>query len=146
MIYIRLFNAKNVNKMRLNRKYILVASLFGATAVLLGAFGAHTLKEVLSQESLNSFNTGVRYQMYHALLLLIVALIAGEMRAKVARACYFLIVTGILFFSGSIYLLNIGPTMGINMKFLGPITPVGGLLLISAWTLLVIEFARKKTV
>lgn len=131
--------------MRIKRNFIVVACIFGATAVLLGALGAHALKEVLDQESLNSFNTGVKYQIYHALLLLILGLLAHEMREKVARACYWLIISGIICFSGSIYLLNLGPVLELNMRFLGPITPIGGLMLITAWILLGIEFARNKS-
>lgn len=126
----------------MKRKMIITAGLFGGSAVILGAMGAHALKEVLDPESLESFKTGVRYQMYHALFLIGLAAILEKINAKSAKWIYGLVVTGTIFFSLSIYLLNMGPVWGVNLRFLGPVTPLGGLMLISSWIVLI--FGLKK--
>jgi uncharacterized membrane protein YgdD (TMEM256/DUF423 family) len=128
----------------MDRKIIATAAFFGMTAVILGAFGAHKLKELLAPELLAAFETGVRYQMYHAIFLLFVGL-AGGISDKTRKAVFWLTVIGIGCFSGSIYLLATGSMTGVNAKIIGPVTPVGGLLLIIAWFLLFIDFTRKKS-
>jgi uncharacterized membrane protein YgdD (TMEM256/DUF423 family) len=127
----------------MNKKIILAASFFGMTAIVLGAFGAHALKKVLSLEQLATFETGVKYQMYHALFLLFVG-IYSELSFKVKKTILMLTFLGILFFSGSIYLLATMDVTGINFKTIGFITPIGGLFLISAWILLSISVVKKK--
>jgi len=131
--------------MKIRRSFLLLGGLFGVSGVILGAMGAHALKEVLSEDSLNSFNTGVKYQIYHAILLLILSFMSTEMKDGTVKASYWLILLGIICFSGSIYLLNLGPVIGLDFRFLGPVTPIGGLMLISAWVLLVFEGLRKRT-
>ncbi len=116
-------------------KFIKVAIFFAATAVTLGALGAHALKEILTTSQLQSFETGVRYQFLHALAILLLALNADKFNHQLKRSLS-LMTTGICFFSFSIYLLSLQKTLGISLSFLGPITPIGGLLLISAWILL----------
>jgi uncharacterized membrane protein YgdD (TMEM256/DUF423 family) len=128
----------------MDRKIIATAAFFGMTAVILGAFGAHALKETLAPERLLSFETGVRYQMYHAILLLFLGL-SGGISDKIKRWIFGLTVIGIVFFSGSIYLLATGSMHHIDSKIIGPVTPIGGLLLIVAWFLLFIDFTRKKS-
>ncbi len=127
----------------MDKKIILAASFFGMTAIVLGAFGAHALKKVLSLEQLATFETGVKYQMYHALFLLFVG-IYSELSFKVKKTILMLTFLGILFFSGSIYLLATMDVTGINFKTIGFITPIGGLFLISAWILLSISVVKKK--
>lgn len=112
-----------------------------ALAVALGALGAHYLKAELSPESLNSFQTGVRYHVYHSLALLI---IAGNPRFVGLKRQSLLMAIGMLFFSFSIYLLS---TRGVllsegSARWLGPITPIGGVLLISSWTWMGFSFLR----
>ncbi len=128
----------------MERKIIATAAFFGVTAVILGAFGAHTLKQYLDPQQLSAFETCVRYQMYHAFLLLFVGFGAG-IPDKTRKRVYWFIVFGILCFSGSIYLLSTGIASGAGAKIAGPVTPVGGLLLIVAWFLLFVEFIRKKS-
>jgi uncharacterized membrane protein YgdD (TMEM256/DUF423 family) len=128
----------------MDRKILATAAFFGMTAVILGAFGAHTLKEHLNPSQLQAFETGVRYQIYHAFLLLFVGL-APMISAKKRTAVFWLTSVGIVFFSGSIYLLSTAGLTGIGTAVIGPVTPIGGLLLIVAWFMLFIDFATKKS-
>ena len=111
---------------------ILIASVFGLISVVLGAFGAHALKRVLDPDRLASWETGVRYQMFHALALLAVGLLLAK--DWPLKPTLWLFTLGTVLFSGSIYLLalRIGPG-----AWLGPVTPIGGLLLIAGWGWLV---------
>lgn len=128
----------------MERKILATAAFFGAMAVILGAFGAHSLKKVLEPEMLTAFETGVRYQMYHAFLLMFVGIYSG-ISGKAKKKVYWLATMGIVFFSGSIYLLSTSKISGIDFKSIGWLTPVGGLLLIVAWFVLFIDFMRKKS-
>lgn len=115
----------------------------GMTAIILGAFGAHALKKQLSVDQLASFETGVKYQIYHALFLLFVGM-NTLMVEKAKKIVLRLVVFGIIFFSGSIYLLTTQPISGIDFKFIGIITPIGGALLILAWSLILWNFWKSK--
>ncbi|MDP2162157.1 MAG: DUF423 domain-containing protein [Flavobacterium sp.] len=127
----------------MNRKLLLAASIFGILSIVLGAFGAHGLKAVLSPEQLLTFETGVKYQMYHALFLLFLASnsIVSDQAKKVIL---YLVIVGICFFSGSIYVLATNDISGFDFSFVGPITPIGGLLLILAWGKLVLHVFNQK--
>ena len=116
-----------------------VGALFGLLAVVLGAFGAHALKKKLTGEQLRSFETGVKYQMYHAILLLVLGFNLG-FTTTLERYMAYCYVLGILLFSFSIYGLVISAANGRKWKFLGPITPLGGLLLVLGWGLLLYSF------
>jgi uncharacterized membrane protein YgdD (TMEM256/DUF423 family) len=111
---------------------IKVAILFCLSAVILGAFGAHALKEVLSESQLNSFQTGIRYQFFHGLAILILSLNSKQFTDRLSNIIK-IMSAGIILFSFSIYLLNIQDLIGFSMSYLGPITPIGGLLLITSW-------------
>jgi len=113
-------------------------------AVILGAFGAHALKEVLSLQQLATFETGVRYQFYHAFLLLFLGL-AAMIPEKKKAVIFYLILIGVVFFSGSIYLLATDSMNDFDFRVIGFVTPFGGLLLIVGWLLLFIEFLKKKS-
>ena len=128
----------------MERKIILTATLFGVIAIILGAFGAHALKETLTPEQLTSFETGVRYQMYHAFFLFFVAS-RKELSLKAQKVIYNLVLAGILFFSGSIYLLTTKSISHIDFKIIGFVTPIGGLLLIFSWIVLFVTFFKKKS-
>ena len=104
-------------------------------AIILGAFAAHALKELITVEKLESFKTGVRYQTYHGFALLILPLLQRYI-GKSLKLIQFLFLFGTVLFSGSIYLLSLQNVLGIKFNFLGPITPLGGTLLITAWILL----------
>tara|TARA_R110002012_G_scaffold100031_1_gene238549 strand:- start:424 stop:810 length:387 start_codon:yes stop_codon:yes gene_type:complete len=116
----------------MKRKILITGSILGLTAVILGAFGAHGLKDSLTVEALNSFETGVRYQMYHSFLLLIVSSIL-PLNTKSLNTIFYLVISGIILFSGSIYLLSTKALTGIDISAFAWITPIGGALLISAW-------------
>jgi uncharacterized membrane protein YgdD (TMEM256/DUF423 family) len=116
----------------MNRKVVLSGSVLILTAILLGAFGAHALKYVLSDQNLLSFETGVRYQMYNGLALLILGLNAPKLKFKL-NWVFGLIISGALLFCLSIYLLAIQPIIGADLSWLGPVTPIGGLLLLLGW-------------
>lgn len=119
----------------MERKITSVAALMGLTAIILGAFGAHALKKYLSIEQLTTFETGVKYQMYHALFLLILGRIS-LVTEKTKKTVFQLVIFGVIFFSGSIYLLATKAMSGIDFKLIGIVTPIGGALLILAWGVL----------
>lgn len=119
----------------MERKITSIAALMGMTAIILGAFGAHALKKQLSVEQLSSFETGVKYQMYHALFLLFLGL-NTLLDEKAKKMVFQLVIFGVIFFSGSIYLLTTKVTTGVDFKFIGIVTPIGGVLLVMAWGIL----------
>lgn len=123
---------------------LLSGSLMALLSVILGAFGAHYLKSVLTPELLASFETAVRYQMYHGLGLLFVGLYADHTQNPVGLITALLII-GTTLFSGSIYVLvALKGTMQIGLGGLGILTPIGGLLLIVAWGLLLYQLLQPK--
>ena len=129
----------------MERKITSIAAIIGMIAIVLGAFGAHALKKVLSLEQLNTFETGVKYQMYHALFLLFIGM-TSIISDKAKKNILNLVVIGILFFSGSIYLLATNDLTRFDFKVFGFITPIGGLLLIVAWVyVFVASFKNKKS-
>lgn len=117
----------------------LMGALFGLLAVVFGAFGAHALKSKLTPELLHSFETGVKYQMYHAIVLLVLGFNLGFDNALDAAIvnCF---IFGTLLFSFSIYALCLSAAKGEKLRFLGPVTPIGGLLLVIGWALLLYSF------
>ncbi|WP_338410176.1 DUF423 domain-containing protein [uncultured Flavobacterium sp.] len=129
----------------MSQKIVLTALFLGALAIILGAFGAHALKKFLSVEQLSSFETGVRYQMYHVLFLLFVAQ-TNNITEKQKTIVFLMTLFGILLFSGSIYLLATSTYTNIKTKLLGPITPLGGLLLILSWIYLFCCIMFKKEI
>jgi uncharacterized membrane protein YgdD (TMEM256/DUF423 family) len=128
----------------MDRKVISTAAALGMIAIVLGAFGAHALKKVLGAEQLATFETGVKYQMYHALLLLFVGT-SQSLSEKMKKTILYLVLAGVLLFSGSIYLLATDELIAFDAKAIGFVTPIGGLLLIIAWFCLFIDFIRKKS-
>lgn len=115
-----------------------ITLFLGMIAVVLGALGSHTLKEVLTPEQLESFTIGVRYQMTHVLLLMVV-LLTSYFEEGIKQTSFWFTIVGILLFSGSIYLLNLQQLLGMKLSFLGPVTPIGGLFLITNWGFLAIK-------
>ncbi len=118
---------------------LIIGSIFGFLAVILGAFGAHYLKKMFTEELQKSFETGVKYQMYHAILLVLLGFNLDFTTTLHTNAIIFFIV-GVVLFSGSIYGLCISSAKGNKFKFLGPITPLGGLCLLIGWGLLIYTF------
>jgi uncharacterized membrane protein YgdD (TMEM256/DUF423 family) len=128
----------------MDKKIISTGAIFGMIAIILGAFGAHALKKVLSIEELSTFETGVKYQMYHALFLVLIGTL-NELSQKAKKTIFNLVVFGVIFFSGSIYLLATNSLTTFDFKIIGFVTPIGGLLLILAWGVLLLNYINKKS-
>ncbi|MGB0391009.1 MAG: DUF423 domain-containing protein [Salibacteraceae bacterium] len=128
-----------------NKTIIIIAGILGVIAVAMGALGAHALKPLLSPESINSFNTASRYQIYHAILLIVLVGIQNHLSSKWFHFAWRAIMVGTILFSGSIYLLSTSSITGIGLKFiLGPITPIGGIILITGWISITIGALQKE--
>ena len=117
-----------------------IVSFLGMLTIVLGAFGAHALKEKLSITAFQSFETAVRYQMYHVLVLLFVNIFSG-FTTKFKNSVTLVFLIGVLFFSGSIYAMTLA---GVAAKSIWFITPLGGLLLIVGWGMLLYYFLTNK--
>lgn len=122
----------------MNKKFLIIAIILIATSIILGAFGAHGLKKIVDAAQVASFETGVKYQMYAGLSMLIIALNHDRFKGKI-NLFYNLLLIGSIMFSFSIYLLSIQVPLGMSLKFLGPVTPLGGLLMIVAWITLLLN-------
>ncbi|SCX85894.1 Uncharacterized membrane protein YgdD, TMEM256/DUF423 family [Flavobacterium anhuiense] len=128
----------------MKRRIILTGAFVGMLAIILGAFGAHLLKKYLSVDQLNTFEVGVRYQMYHALFLLFLST-QKDLAEKTLKTIYNLVVAGVLLFSGSIYLLATKDYTLFESKIIVFATPLGGFLLIIAWALLFFTILKRKS-
>ena len=117
----------------MDKTFLLVGALAGFLAVAFGAFGAHALRSRLTPEMLGAFETGVRYQMYHALAILAVGLMMARMGGWLFAMAGWLFAAGIVFFSGSLYVLALSGATAF-----GAITPIGGLLLLAGWACLIV--------
>lgn len=128
----------------MNKRIIIIASVFGILAVILGAFGAHGLKKIIGPAELDIWNTAVQYQFYHTLALLFLATFSRFKSRSINTASWFF-TFGILFFSGSLYLLAVKDILNITqVSFIGPVTPVGGLLFILGWISLLVATIKNK--
>ena len=125
--------------MRSSRTFFVIASLFGLSAVSLGAFGAHALKSMISPEFLSVFETGVRYQMYHTFAIFVVAWYLQSKPVRKLELGGWFFVAGVVLFSGSLYLLAM-----TGVRSLALVTPVGGLLLFAGWAMLTLGFLERK--
>lgn len=127
----------------MNKTIFMTACILGLLAVVLGAFGAHGLQKLVDAKAVASFETGVRYQMYHAFLLFMLGLLPGvSERAK--RTLFYLVLAGIILFSFSIYLLALNSIVDFDFKSIAFITPIGGALLIVAWGILGFHIYKAK--
>ncbi|WP_449400873.1 DUF423 domain-containing protein [Chryseobacterium wanjuense] len=122
---------------------LVFGAVYGMLSVILGAFGAHALKKILSLERLESFETGVRYQMYAAFFLLIIGYIL-KFETSTEKWTSILMIVGTFLFSVSIYFLSLQDYLGTNLKFLGSITPLGGLFMILSWGMLIFYFTKNR--
>jgi len=127
----------------MNKKILVSGSMIGLLAVILGAFAAHGLEKIVSQDAIETFQTGVRYQMYHAIVLLFVGS-TTVLKMKTKKRIYYTMVFGVLFFSGSIYGLATNTLTGFDFTTIGFITPIGGLFLIISWGLMLLDFLKFK--
>ncbi len=121
----------------MEKTFFALGAAFGLLGVALGAFGAHGLKGTLSPDMLANFETGVRYQMYHAVGLLAVAWAVTRWPGGLTTAAGWLFVVGILIFSGSLYILSV-----TGIRWLGAVTPIGGVALIAGWGCLIVAALR----
>ena len=128
----------------MNKILLASGAVFAALAVMGGAFGAHALKDKLEPGSLQVFETAVKYQMYHSLALLLVGFFSDRLNPSLASYAGYLFIGGIVLFSGSLYLLSTKHLIGTeSWKFLGPVTPLGGLCFIAGWILLTVAVFKK---
>ena len=127
----------------MNKTILISAALLGVTGIVLGAFAAHGLKELIAPESVQTFETGVRYQMYHTLFLLFIGSTV-YVSTKSKKQIFYLVMIGLLLFSGSIYGLATNLLTNFDFKSIAFVTPLGGLCLIIAWVLLFINFIKIK--
>jgi uncharacterized membrane protein YgdD (TMEM256/DUF423 family) len=128
----------------MNRTIVLTGTILLLISIVLGAFGAHALKELVNEEQLISFETGVRYQMVHGLALLVLGLNASRHSFQL-KSTFRLLFVGVILFSISIYFLSLQDVLEVKLKFLGPITPLGGLLMIVGWSVYGVQLFRSKS-
>ncbi|HET6227657.1 MAG TPA: DUF423 domain-containing protein [Bacteroidia bacterium] len=133
----------------MQKKLLIITGILGALAVTLGATGAHGLKEklgtgLITEANLVSFETAARYHMYHSIVLLALVFLFEKFSVKMLTAAAYCFIIGILFFSGSLYLMATSKLLGLgNVSWLGPVTPLGGLFLIAGWILLIFAAIKK---
>ncbi|WP_412559784.1 DUF423 domain-containing protein [Winogradskyella sp. MIT101101] len=127
----------------MNKKILIAGSILGILGIILGAFDAHGLEKMIDADAIKSFETGVRYQLYHAFLFLILGG-TSFVSLKSKKTIFYLVIIGVIFFSGSIYGLATNELSSFDFKRIAMITPIGGLLLILAWIVMLIGIIRNK--
>ena len=127
----------------MNKKLLIAGSLLGLISIILGAFAAHGLEKVVTPDAIETFQVGVRYQMYHALLLLFAGN-SSNIRVNIKKLILLLVIIGVLLFSGSIYGLATNDLTGFNFKNIAFITPIGGFLLMLSWLIMLLDFLKLK--
>jgi uncharacterized membrane protein YgdD (TMEM256/DUF423 family) len=127
----------------MDKRIVKIAAILGFIAITFGAFGAHSLKKMVGVLELNTFETSVRYQMYHALFLLFIGT-TNKISESVKKVIYLTTLSGIVLFSGSLYFLALNTFLPFNFKPFGFVTPIGGLLFLTAWFWLFVNFNKKK--
>ncbi|MGE5943850.1 MAG: DUF423 domain-containing protein [Flavobacteriales bacterium] len=125
----------------MNKNILITAAILGIISIVLGAFGAHALKALISSEMQQTFETGVRYQMYHALFLLFVGT-TSLISEKAKKSIHYLVISGVILFSGSIYGLATNNLTVFDFKSIGFITPIGGLCFIVSWGILFLNLIK----
>jgi uncharacterized membrane protein YgdD (TMEM256/DUF423 family) len=131
----------------MNKRFLIAGAIFGGLGVALGAFGAHGLQQATTDEKIiHGFQTGVQYQVYHALALLITAIIYERNPHRFIKWAGHCFITGILLFSGSLYLLTVLKIQDSSLvKIAGPVTPLGGVFFIAGWLLLLMGVVKLRT-
>ena len=127
----------------MHQPFLRIAAFLGALSVILGAFGAHSLKQILFPENLQIFETGVRYQFYHVFALIVVAVLFKEYGGTKLKWAGYCFITGIILFSGSLYALCFIKQNNLTMQWVGAITPAGGIAFISGWILTGMAIIKK---
>jgi uncharacterized membrane protein YgdD (TMEM256/DUF423 family) len=128
----------------MNKLFLKTAALLGALSVILGAFAAHKLKEIFTPDNLSVFETAVRYQFYHVFALLAVGILYANFPSAKTRWAGYLFITGIILFSGSLYLLcYLKYSLVVSLGWVGAITPIGGAAFIAGWGMLFLAISKK---
>lgn len=127
----------------MNKKVLTAGAILGILGIILGAFAAHGLEKLVDADAIKSFETGVRYQLYHAFLLLILGS-TSFLDLKLKKVVFYLVLLGWLFFSGSIYGLATNALSSFDFKTIALVTPLGGLLLIAAWIVMLFGILKTK--
>jgi len=127
----------------MNKKLLITGSVLGIISIVLGAFASHGLENLVTKDAIETFQVGVRYQMYHALLLLFVGN-SSKISSKLKYWIFIFVLIGVVLFSGSIYGLSTNELTGFDFKSIGFITPIGGLLLICSWLIMLLGFLKLK--
>lgn len=127
----------------MNKRLLVTGAILGILGIILGAFAAHGLAKLVDVDAIKTFETGVRYQIYHAFFLLILGS-TSFVSLKTKKAIFYIVVLGVVFFSGSIYGLATNSLSSFDFTTIALITPLGGLLLITAWVLMLIGIIRDK--
>jgi len=125
----------------MNKKLLITGATLGILGIVLGAFAAHGLEKLVDADAIKTFETGVRYQMYHAFFLLILGS-TSFVDLKSKKTIFYLVLFGLIFFSGSIYGLATNTLSNFDFKMIAWITPIGGLLLIIAWAVMLVGIIR----
>lgn len=126
----------------MERKFYITGAILIALAIILGAFGAHGLEGKIPQDKINSYEVGVRFQMYHGLTFLIFGVISQRTTFSM-KTIFWLLLFGTILFSVSIFFLSIQSILGAELKFLGPVTPLGGTVMIIGWLIFIVNLLRK---
>ncbi|MEO8173679.1 MAG: DUF423 domain-containing protein [Sediminibacterium sp.] len=126
----------------MHKGFLVTAALLGALSVALGAFGAHALKAILTEQSLATYETAVRYQFYHVFALALTGMMYQSRPNQFVKAAGRLFIIGIIFFSGSLYLLTYASANNMSLPWAGPLTPLGGVMLIIGWICLAIGMRK----
>lgn len=126
----------------MHKGYLITAACIGALSVALGAFGAHALKSMLTEQSLSTYETAVRYQFYHVFALALTGILYKTCPNKFVKSAGQLFIIGIIFFSGSLYLLTYASANNLSFRWAGPITPLGGAMLIIGWICLALGIRK----
>jgi uncharacterized membrane protein YgdD (TMEM256/DUF423 family) len=125
----------------MEKRYVIFGSILFCLAIIFGAFGAHALKNLIPEAKLDSFEVGVRYQMFQALAILLLSITSKSFNFNLNRILLMMLI-GITLFSFSIYLLALSSLLPFSIKFLGPITPIGGLILIISWGNFIVKLIK----
>ena len=129
----------------MHKKFLVAGIICAGLAVVFGAFGAHGLKKLVDAEAIEVFKTGVQYQFYHAVALILSAILSAKISAKQINWAGNLFLTGILFFSGSLYTITLCKAMEVAVpKFVFPVTPLGGVCFIAGWIFLLFAVIKKQ--
>ena len=129
----------------MHKGFLITAASMGALSVALGAFGAHALKAMVTEQALATYETAVRYQFYHVFALALTGVLYQPYPNQLLKYAGRLFVGGMILFSGSLYLLTYSSAIGTPFRWAGPVTPLGGVLLILGWICLALGIRKGRS-